>query len=159
VWLRGDNEGALADAQRSWDLYAELGDLVRTGKAATAVGWYHAVGGAPAAALPCYDRALEALDAAGDRPNALIGLADRGRAWHELGRYEQAMDDLLPGLRRARADGDVVMEAQCASWLADTYQAVGDDEAARERRLQAYTVLAVAGHPQAADFGRKLAEG
>jgi tetratricopeptide (TPR) repeat protein len=155
-WLQGDNDAALAEAQRSWDLYAELGDWLWTGKAAIAVGWYHAVAGDPAAALVWYDRALEALAAAGDRPNALVALANRGRARHELGHYEQAMDDFLLGLRRARADGDPVLEAQCAAWLADTYDAVGDGEAARERRREAYALLAEAGHPQAPDLARKL---
>ena len=158
-WLQGDHDAAIAEAQRSWDLFAGLGDATWIGKAAIAVGWYHAARNEHVAALACYDPALAVLGAAGDRPNELVGLANRGRSRHALGRYEEAMDDFLLGLRLARADGDLVMEADCAASLADTYEAVGDGEAARERRREAYALLTEAGHPQAADLGRRLDEG
>jgi hypothetical protein len=79
-----------------------------------AVGWYYAARNEHVAALACYDPAPAVLRAAGDRPNELVGLANRGRSRHALGRYEEA---------------------------------------------QAYALLTEAGHPQAADLGRKLTEG
>jgi predicted negative regulator of RcsB-dependent stress response len=48
------------------------------------------------------------------------------------------------------------MEAHLTVRLGDTYQAMGDDAAARERWQRAYEILTDAGHPQAADVGRKL---
>jgi hypothetical protein len=49
-----------------------------------------------------------------------------------------------------------MMEAQLSIHFGDTCAAIGDHVSARDLWQQAYKILADAGHPAAADVGRKL---
>jgi tetratricopeptide (TPR) repeat protein len=155
-WLQADRDRALDHAQRSLTLWAELDHLAWEGKASNAVGWYHAQLGAHHKALTYYERALALQQQAGDRANEAVARDNLGQAHHALGQYEMAADHYHHGLRLAQALADPIMEAQLTIHLGDTYQAIGDHASAWERWQQAYEILTEAGHPQAADVGRKL---
>jgi tetratricopeptide (TPR) repeat protein len=155
-WLQADHDSALDHAERSRALWAELDHPSWEGKASNAVGWYHAQLGAHRKALPYHERALALQQQAGDRANEAVARVSLGQAQHDLGYYEAAAGHYEQGLQLARALADPVMEAHLTVRLGDTYQAMGDDAAARERWQRAYEILTDAGHPQAADVGRKL---
>jgi tetratricopeptide (TPR) repeat protein len=79
-----------------------------------------------------------------------------GQARHALGDHEAAAGVYRRGLALARAEADSMMEAQLSIHFGDTCAAIGDHVSARDLWQQAYKILADAGHPAAADVGRKL---
>ncbi|WP_203911340.1 ATP-binding protein [Rhizocola hellebori] len=155
-WLQQDRNQALAHAERSLELWAQLDHPNWEGKASNAVGLYHSAMGAHRQALPYYERAVALQQQAGDRANETVARDGLGQAYHHLGYHEAAVDQYEHGLRLARALADPILEAQLTSHLGDTYEAVGDASSAQECWEKAHKMLVNAGHPQASDVARKL---
>jgi tetratricopeptide (TPR) repeat protein len=155
-WLQQDHDLALAHAERSLALWAQLDHPGWEGKASNAVGLYHAALGAHQHAVPYYERAVVLQRQAGDRANETVARDGLGLAYHHLGYHSAAIEQYEHGLRLARALVDPILEAQLTIHLGDTYDAVGDSSSAQERWQEAHKMLAEAGHPQASDVARKL---
>ncbi|HEV7964233.1 MAG TPA: tetratricopeptide repeat protein [Actinoplanes sp.] len=155
-WLQSDQDGALEHARRSLALWTELDHPAWAGKAHNAVGWYHLQRDAPREALPHFERAIALEQRAGDRANEVAVIDNLGQARHALGDHEAAAGVYRRGLALARAEADSMMEAQLSIHFGDTCAAIGDHVSARDLWQQAYKILADAGHPAAADVGRKL---
>ncbi|MEU9885250.1 tetratricopeptide repeat protein [Sphaerisporangium sp. NPDC051011] len=155
-WLQGDGEPALDQAEQSLSIFTEIDDPLWAGKAALAVGWYHAELGAYEKALPFQERALELQQQAGDRANEVV-------TWDTLGLLHQRLGDLVAAIHHYEGGLRVVgtmespqLRAQILGHLGDASEAVGDPQTARERWLEAYEIFRDLGHPQAADLRRKL---
>ncbi|MET0415335.1 MAG: tetratricopeptide repeat protein, partial [Actinoplanes sp.] len=155
-WLQADHDGALREARAALELFTALADPAWEGKAARAVGWYHAGLGDSCEALSFYQRALQLEQAGGDRANEALTRNCLGLLHQQLGDQETAMDHYRYGLAHARAIGDDVLRAELLARLGDLHESAADGEGARERREEAYLILAELGHPQAADVRHKL---
>ncbi|GIM92838.1 tetratricopeptide repeat protein [Paractinoplanes toevensis] len=156
-WLQGDQERALAEAGTALELFGTLDDPIWEGKAALAVGWYHAQRGEPRTALTHFGRALALQQRSGDWENEAITRDALGLLHLFTGEQDHAARHFEEGLRLARKIDNPVLEAQILAHLGDQHEALHDPDSAGERRRQAYEILADLGHPQAADLRRKLA--
>ncbi|WP_433301021.1 tetratricopeptide repeat protein [Actinoplanes sp. CA-030573] len=155
-WLQGDQQRALAEAETSLELFGSLGDAIWEGKAALAVGWYHAQRGDNRTALPYFNRAVTLQRAAGDRENESVTRDSLGLLHLVTGEHDEAARQFEEGLRLSRRTGNPAVEAQILGHLGDLYETLGDQETAGERWREAYEILADLGHPQAAAVRGKL---
>ncbi|RCG22757.1 helix-turn-helix domain-containing protein [Sphaerisporangium album] len=155
-WLQGDGEPALVQAEQALAIFTEIDDALWAGKAALAVGWYHAELGAYEKALPFQRRALELQQRAGDRANEVVTWDTLGMLHQRLGDLEGALHHYEQGLRVAGTMESPQLRAQVLGHLGDVSEAIGDPLTARERWLEAYEIFRDLGHPQAADLRRKL---
>ncbi|MEU4244444.1 tetratricopeptide repeat protein [Actinoplanes sp. NPDC026619] len=158
-WLQGDQEQALAEAGAALELFDTAGDTIWAGKAALAVGWYHAQRAEPGVALPHFGRALALQQRVGDWENEAITRDSLGLLHLTIGEHDHAARHFEEGLRLARKTDNPVLEAQILAHLGDLYESLRDPDVAAERWRQAYAILADLSHPQAADLRRKLAPG
>ena len=156
-WLQGDQERALAEAGAALDLFRTLDDPIWEGKAALAVGWYHAQRGEAATALPYYTEALALQQRAGDWENESIIRDVLGLLLQFTGEHDEAARHFEEGLRLSRRTGNPAVEAQLLTHLGDLYEGLGDAATAVERWREAYEILSDLGHPQAAALRGKLA--
>jgi len=156
-WLQGDQERALAEAGAALDLFRTLDDPIWEGKAALAVGWYHAQRGEAATALPYFTEALVLQQRAGDWENESITRDSLGLLHQVTGDHDEAARHFEEGLRLSRRTGNPAVEAQLLTHLGDLYEGLGDATTAVERWREAYEILADLGHPQAAALRGKLA--
>jgi tetratricopeptide (TPR) repeat protein len=155
-WLQGDQERALAEAVLALELFRTLDDPIWEGKAALAVGWYHAQRGDHSTAVPYFTDALAAQQRAGDWANESITRDSLGLLRLHTGEHDDAARQFEEGLRLARRTGNPAVEAQIIAHLGDLYETLGDQDTAGERWREAYAILADLGHPQAAALRGKL---
>jgi tetratricopeptide (TPR) repeat protein len=156
-WLQGDRERALAEAGAALDIFRTLADPVWAGKAALAVGWYHAQRGEPRIALPYFTEALARQQRCGDWENESITRDSLGLLHLATASPDEAARHFEEGLRLSRRTGNPAVEAQIIAHLGDLYESLGDVATAAERRREAYAILVDLGHPQAAALRGKLA--
>jgi tetratricopeptide (TPR) repeat protein len=158
-WLQGDQERALDEAGAALDLFRTLDDPVWEGKAALAVGWYHAQRGEAPTALPYFTEALALQQRAGDWENESITRDSLGLLHHHTAEHDRAARHFEEGLRLSRRTGNPAVEAQILAHLGDLYETLGDPDTAVGRWREAYEILSDLGHPQAAALRGKLAPG
>ncbi|WP_155372865.1 tetratricopeptide repeat protein [Catellatospora vulcania] len=156
-FLQGDIVKALAHVERSLELWTGLSDASWTGRAANAVGLYHAFRGDAATAIRFFRQAAQHQHLADDLANEAISLDNLGKAHHALGAYAAAVEQYDIARDLARHLDDPILDAQVADHAGDAFQALGDHATARERWEHAYKLFADAGHPVAHDVVRKLA--
>ncbi|MFI5890753.1 ATP-binding protein [Actinoplanes sp. NPDC051513] len=156
-WLQGDQRRALDEAGAALDIFRTLDDPVWEGKAALAVGWYHAQRGEPRTALPYFTEALALQQRAGDWENESITRDSLGLLHLHTAEHDHAARHFEEGLRLSRRTGNPAVEAQILAHLGDLYETLGDAGTAAERWREAYAILDDLGHPQAAALRGKLA--
>jgi tetratricopeptide (TPR) repeat protein len=155
-WLQGRPEEALEHADRAADRFGAAGDDRWLAKALNAVGWYRALGGDHAGAMPYYERALALLEALGDDNNAVVTLDIMALSDLESGLVARGAERLERALGKARAAGNRPMEGQLLLHLGDAHGKTSDADTARSYWRRAYEVFAEAGHAQAAEAAERL---
>jgi tetratricopeptide (TPR) repeat protein len=156
-WLQGDQKRALDEAGTALEIFRTLDDPIWAGKAALAVGWYHAQRAEPQVALPYFTEALALQQRAGDWENESITRDSLGLLHLFTAEHDHAARHFEEGLRLSRRIGNPAVEAQILAHLGDLYETLGDAGAAGERWREAYEILVDLGHPQAAALRGKLA--
>ncbi|MEV0461272.1 tetratricopeptide repeat protein, partial [Catellatospora methionotrophica] len=156
-FLQGDHDLALSHATRSLELWSSMADPSWTGRAANAVGLYHAFLGDAAAAAVFFERAAGHQHLAGDFANEAVSRDGLGQARHHLGEHAAAIEQYDLARDLARLLDEPVLDAQLADHAGDAFQALGDHATARELWKHAHKLLSNAGHPAANDVANKLA--
>ncbi|WP_238012921.1 BTAD domain-containing putative transcriptional regulator [Dactylosporangium sp. AC04546] len=139
---RGRYRDALHHDQQALELYRLAGDTLGEAEALNSVGWQHGLLGEHEQSLKYTREALALLHRIGAGARAANTLDSMGHAHHHLGDLAAAVSCYEQALTLVRAAGDRYNEADILTHLADTLDAAGRPDSAREHREQAETILA-----------------
>jgi DNA-binding SARP family transcriptional activator/tetratricopeptide (TPR) repeat protein len=139
---RGQDRQALGSAKAALRLYIDAGNHNGQAMARNNIGWFHAQLGEYGEALANCRSALEQLRASGN-------LYWEGRTWeslgyihHRLGEHTEAVTCYQAALDRLHDIGNRPYATQVMARLAETYQALGDLQAARHVQHDTAALLA-----------------
>jgi tetratricopeptide (TPR) repeat protein len=155
---RAEHRDAIRHSLAARDLFKRVGNDTGQALALNCVGWAHACLGEYETALEFCERAIPALQEAGDQDNEAGTWDSIGFAQHHLGRHDQARESYLIGLALARHVGNVLLEAEILTHLADTEQITGRPDAARVAWQQALNIFEKLNHPKAGLVHTRMTE-
>ncbi|MEN3307128.1 MAG: hypothetical protein V7603_3330 [Micromonosporaceae bacterium] len=154
---RGRHQEALHSAGQALDLYRAAGERGGQAKALNAVGWLHAKLGDHGLALPYCQQALTLHQELGDRDGEAETWDSVGYVHHHLRQHRQAITCYQHAIDLYRDLGDRYDEAATIAFhLADTQNAAGDPDAARDSLRHALTIFDELNHPDAGQIRAKL---
>jgi DNA-binding SARP family transcriptional activator/tetratricopeptide (TPR) repeat protein len=132
---------SLSHAERSLELFTAVADRSGRARALNSVGYAHALLGHHRQALFHCRQALELHQEFGDRYGQAATWDSLGYAHHHLGHHAQAIECYEKAVQLIRETGYYYNGATALIHLADTYQAIGDAQAARDARQAALDIL------------------
>jgi DNA-binding SARP family transcriptional activator/tetratricopeptide (TPR) repeat protein len=158
-WMLGEQgryDEALPYDRRAVESFRTVGDQGGQALALTDVGWHLAQLGEYAQALPIIQESLDLHAGTGDRHGLAAALHSLGFIQHRLGQYEHAIASYLSGVELCRQERYRFLEAEILADLGDTYESVGNPDAARQAWKSALDILEDLDHPYADTVRAKL---
>ncbi|MFC4531753.1 AfsR/SARP family transcriptional regulator [Sphaerisporangium dianthi] len=155
--LKGRYDQVLFHAERALALFTAAGHRPGEVVALNNVGWAHARLGDHERALTYCQKALELCEEFPDQIGEATIWDSLGYAHHHLGHHEEAIARYQQALELYRRTGSLYFETRTLSRLGDTYQAIGDQDAAHRAWRLGLHILDELRHPDAALIRAKLA--
>jgi tetratricopeptide (TPR) repeat protein len=143
---------------RALELYRAAGQQAWEGMALNNIGWNCAMLGESQNSIEYCQQALELYRELGDRHGQANTWDTLGYAHHQLGQHADAIACYRTSLEIFRETGDRYNQADVLAHLADTQQAAGHLQAARDAWYGALDILEYLNHPDAHKVQARLAE-
>jgi DNA-binding SARP family transcriptional activator/tetratricopeptide (TPR) repeat protein len=143
----GNNEGALANCLRAFDLYDAAGHEAGRANALNNAGFAYALLGQFERCIEMCERAIALQERVGDRFVEASIWDSLGYAHHRLGDHSSAVTELHHAMRLFQEQGARHSEASTTLRLGDAYRGAGDEEAARRSWLRAMQIFEELDHP------------
>jgi tetratricopeptide (TPR) repeat protein len=140
------------------DLYRAAEHRAWEGLALNNIGWFCALLGDFDKSVSYCQQALDRYRELGDRHGSANSWDTLGYVHYQLGQYADAIRCYRTSLEIFRETGDRYNQADVLAHLADTRQAAGHPEVARDLWCQALAILEQLNHPDARHVRVRLAE-
>jgi tetratricopeptide (TPR) repeat protein len=156
----GRHAEALAHAQQSLALQRIAGDRqgsrFSSAQALSAVGWYHALLGRHDEALEHGREALTAIEELDDVVTEALTWNTLGYAYHHLGEHAEAIACYETAIGKHSDLGDRYDKAMSLKRLGEVHADCGQEDKARERWIDALSILEELAHPDANPVRERL---
>jgi tetratricopeptide (TPR) repeat protein len=145
----GEYAKAARLAREALSIYKEIGDRAGVVDALNSIGWSYSYTGAPAEALPYFERARDVLEQLGDVVGRAAMIQNIGGVYLNLERPNQALESYHEALELYRSAGDTAAAGHLLAAIGDIQYSEGKP-AAVESYEQAVEALLAAGDLAAA---------